>query len=803
MSETSRLPRYSSSIRRERELRGWSQARLAEELGTTPGTVSNWERGLIMPSAYFRERLLQVFAKDAAQLGLVGEGQEAPDSIPTVAVRGGSQQSPGWSNRARFMAKLEAYWLRGVLEPSLAALPGLKLRLALEPEAVAELAPELLGPLPAPAGLLPEGTSLLDCYDEALGELLLLGEPGAGKTTLLLGLLEDLLVRAREDARHPLPVVFQLASWARQQLPLQDWLLQELRRLYQVPQLLGRAWLQAEQILPLLDGLDEVPGPLRSACIRAINAYRREHGLLPMVVTCRREAYYAQPERLCLQRAVVVQPLTQAYVQAYLARRSEAAGSCASGALDPSLLELITTPFLLNIARETLEAQEKGESSPEERGKQREHLVRRYVEQLLARSQRRYALSPERLRCWLSWIAQQLLAQSQAELLLEQVQASWLPLGSWERRCWKPLTGALAGLIFGLICVPFFGMLIIGQRSTFEAYQAYLEPGLLSGLGAGLATCWLGGACTGRARLIRALLTGAIFALVYGLLVRPVAGLVFGLLAGLLMWARIMRPFEGQIELVEAPSWSWRLLWQRLRGRALLLLCFMALLGFSIGAAFLLVERSSLAVALTSACVVLLFVGLSGGFVAILLGGLSWRVLAAPKFVRPAEGIWRAGRCALLGGLGAMLISLLALVGAVQLASLLGSLIIAALIGSSSFISLTDTLSMLLPIILVLIFPCTAIGLAVAWNYGGATVLLHLLLRLFLSSTGCLPLRAVRHLEMVVAEGLLRRAGGAYLFAHRLLLEHFAAAAEGRAALVSSRQQSSFFARSAGEKLPL
>jgi tetratricopeptide (TPR) repeat protein/transcriptional regulator with XRE-family HTH domain len=58
-------------LRRERELRGWSQARVAGEIGTDPATVSRWERGLSFPYPYFREKLCALFEKNAEELGLV------------------------------------------------------------------------------------------------------------------------------------------------------------------------------------------------------------------------------------------------------------------------------------------------------------------------------------------------------------------------------------------------------------------------------------------------------------------------------------------------------------------------------------------------------------------------------------------------------------------------------------------------------------------------------------------------------------------------------------------------------------
>ena len=69
---------------------------------------------------------------------------------------------------------------------------------------------------------------MIQAYDEANGELLILGAPGAGKTTLLLELTRDLLERARLDEFHPIPVIFNLSSWAIKRLSIADWLIEEL-----------------------------------------------------------------------------------------------------------------------------------------------------------------------------------------------------------------------------------------------------------------------------------------------------------------------------------------------------------------------------------------------------------------------------------------------------------------------------------------------------------------------------------------------------------------------------------------------
>jgi transcriptional regulator with XRE-family HTH domain len=58
-------------LKQARELRGWSQAKVAEQIGTDATTVSRWERGIFFPTPYFREKLCILFEKNAEELGLM------------------------------------------------------------------------------------------------------------------------------------------------------------------------------------------------------------------------------------------------------------------------------------------------------------------------------------------------------------------------------------------------------------------------------------------------------------------------------------------------------------------------------------------------------------------------------------------------------------------------------------------------------------------------------------------------------------------------------------------------------------
>jgi NACHT domain len=129
------------------------------------------------------------------------------------------------------------------------------------------------------------------------GRLVVLGEPGAGKSMLMVRLVLDLL--ARRAVGGPVPVLFSLASWNPGEQGLRDWLGAQMSTDH--PALAAaaspgaaqessiEALLEAGLVLPVLDGLDEIPDDIRSLAIAGIS-----DALQPSwkaVVTCRTEQY--------------------------------------------------------------------------------------------------------------------------------------------------------------------------------------------------------------------------------------------------------------------------------------------------------------------------------------------------------------------------------------------------------------------------------------------------------------------------------------------------------------------------------
>src|SRR5438067_7417551 len=58
-------------LRAARKERGWTQQQVADRIGAPLSlNISRWENGMAFPSAYYIERLCQLFGKSIRELGL-------------------------------------------------------------------------------------------------------------------------------------------------------------------------------------------------------------------------------------------------------------------------------------------------------------------------------------------------------------------------------------------------------------------------------------------------------------------------------------------------------------------------------------------------------------------------------------------------------------------------------------------------------------------------------------------------------------------------------------------------------------
>ena len=210
-------------------------------------------------------------------------------------------------------------------------------------------------------------------------QLMVLGAAGGGKSVftmlLTLGLLD------RRAAGEPVPLLLAISEWN----PAESVATFVARRLaddfadvlarYGDPRAVAERLVEHERILPILDGLDELPA--KEAALTALNAYA-DAGR-PLVVTCRTREYkqLVLPGRAVLTRTAVVelQPVSIAAVMSFLSYPESARSrwepvfarlrpflADPRGCADP-LVQALSTPLMVSLARI---AYQRPESDPDE-----------------------------------------------------------------------------------------------------------------------------------------------------------------------------------------------------------------------------------------------------------------------------------------------------------------------------------------------------------------------------------------------------------------------------------------------------
>lgn len=350
----------------------------------------------------------------------------------------------------RLLKNVYDFWIRGMLEQSLYNTAMLDLELREQPAAVANPWHFVVQEMKRPERVLSPGTRIISVYDEAGGELLILGEAGAGKTTLLLELTRALIERTEQDKEYPLPAVFNLSSWSEKHLPLSEWLVEELQAKYHISSNVAKQWIEKQQILPMLDGLDEVTPGAYPACIDALNTYHQENERVPLVVCCRIGTYQTHKACIALRSAVTIQPLTEQQINAYLSSSSTLAGLRTVLEQNVELRTLATTPLWLSILTRVFREQASASSLILETASQslQHTILALYIESVQTRGGRSAFTRVETER-WLAALAWQMQSHNQRSFYLERIQPDWLAKG-WVRALYYCCMGCIGMVVLAL-----------------------------------------------------------------------------------------------------------------------------------------------------------------------------------------------------------------------------------------------------------------------------------------------------------------------------------------------------------------
>lgn len=636
-----------------------------------------------------------------------------------------------YKQRQVLLGKVKQFWIEGFLQPSLQGVDALSLELKARPDAIADLS-QGIEALSVELDASYETLQETRIYEE-MGQgrtLLILGSPGAGKTIAILQLAKRLIERSEKNLGLPIPVVFNLSSWAKNRKRIVDWLIDELREKYQVPKSLSEPWIRQQQLILLLDGLDEVNEKYRNDCVRALNEFI---GLFPQTelsVCSRVRDYEVLTERLEISSALCLQPLSSEQIYQFLDHiGGPLVGLKTLLKRNVDLEQFAQTPLILYFMSVAYQGWSVEELIPHLHAMTDRclNLFDTYIDRRLARGTASEYSRDDVLR-WLSWLASRMVQEKRTIFLIEKLQPNWLK-NPGEKKTYRIQAFMFSGLIYGLIGALLFG-LMLGQIYSLTG-------------GSNIEIYYLGGGLSG--------------------------GLIGGVNGG------ISNGFSKEIIPLEKLSWSWK----RAKSRFLIELFFNICIGlfFALifGLIFVLIiwlvfgriDRLYFFVLVGGLILALVF-GLIGGLILGLVSGLGSSTIE--QKTDPNQGIWSSWRNCIIVALWLWLI-----VGLVNY--LVFEPIFSLTFNLINSCRCTGINSLIFEPIGNLIFGLTSgliAGVASGLKYGGAACIQHLSLRQMLCQRGHLPWNYAKFLDFTSDRLLMKKVGSGYVFFHRMLLEHFA-----------------------------
>jgi NACHT domain-containing protein len=393
--------------------------------------------------------------------------------------------------------------------------------------------------------------------------LVILGDPGMGKTTLAVLLLRELL--EHPQVGDPVPVILPLASFDPAHETFQEWLARQLASEY--PALRSPEYgataiselIRNRTILPILDGLDEVPKLSRPNVIGALNI----SAALPMIMTCRTSDFIETVTAAgsdVLTGAAVIEPdslepgdaisFIKAILTPQMTRSKPWADVLANLALEPPghLAEALTTPFSLWLLRQVYITPHSDPTELLDTRKYkdheaiRDHLLDQLIPAIIASNRPargshhsnrlpfrpRHAWSPDSAHHWLSYLAYHFPSRDltwwhlRDTLRPRSLTFTKSAIGGVLIGLATGLPLAISGVTPGLALGPALGFIYFvvfgipngardNSRSRFRFTRAVLQAGLISTCLFWLMFAWVPGALTA------AFLIGLVFMFATGL----------------------------------------------------------------------------------------------------------------------------------------------------------------------------------------------------------------------------------------------------------------------------------------------
>ncbi len=349
--------------------------------------------------------------------------------------------------------------------------------------------------------------------------LVVLGRAGSGKTVLTTRFVLDLL--KANDMADPVPVIFSLGSWHPERVGLRDWMAEQLIRDH--PYLgapgpsggtVAAALVDAQRVLPVLDGFDEIATGLHRPALNALNTTT-----LPLLLTSRVDEYRDAVEGtdvLTSAAAVVLADLTCDDLADYLPRTTRR--NVWTPVLDEvrgggTLAKVLTTPLMVALARRIYSDTPDHDPAELLRFHDAEEIERHLLGSFVPAV---YGAEAERVQPWLGYLADHLNRLGTHDL-------AWWQLGTSARRR-ASIIGLGVGASVGVTDLVVDTFITFGALTVRGLLFAALI-GLVTGVSGGLAHWYVVKSSPLEPVRARLRLRGRIGAKVWS---RGVFGLAFG-----------------------------------------------------------------------------------------------------------------------------------------------------------------------------------------------------------------------------------------------------------------------------------
>ena len=297
-------------------------------------------------------------------------------------------------------------------------------------------------------------------YEQTLKRLMIMGEPGSGKTVLLFKFANKLLNIAASNPNYPIPVILNLSSWRREEVDFKTWMIKNL------PYAAGEKGISTEyaqelvnnhQILPLLDGFDEIPEKDRASCLNKLRSYiesirnaRPDTKTYPEYIISSRIKEFVNFQNSSIVFATVkIQDLTPENIQTALdplIQQNDPPAETLVEALkeNEGLRKELNTAFYVHTALDLVNNGLDMTHLPNKKA-----LLYHYIEQELQKVQIYFQKDQQKYLAWIAWHLSHTKKAVTFELLdlqPELVMKKWLV-----RLVFGLVFGLVTGLVFGLV----------------------------------------------------------------------------------------------------------------------------------------------------------------------------------------------------------------------------------------------------------------------------------------------------------------------------------------------------------------